>query len=130
MRDTSWWLAIALSGGLAVALGAFAAHGLQGQLSARLLTAFETGVRYQMWHTLAMLGVLAWRAGQPCRGQQLTLGLWALGMVLFSGSLYALALSGIGRLGMITPLGGVAFIAGWVMLAVTALRAQSASGST
>lgn len=128
MRDTYWWLGVAISGALAVMLGAFAAHGLQGQLPARLLAVFETGVRYQMWHTLAMLGVLAWRTALPVPGQRLTLALWGLGIVLFSGSLYALALSGIGRLGMITPLGGVAFIAGWLALGYSALRAQSLSG--
>lgn len=128
MRDTPWWLAVAASGGLAVMLGAFAAHGLQGQLSPRLLAAFETGVRYQMWHTLAMLGVLAWRAVHPSPGQRLAVALWALGILLFSGSLYAMALIGITRLGMITPFGGVAFILGWAALAYAALRAQSLSG--
>lgn len=130
MQDRNWWLITALSGALMVMAGAFAAHGLQSQLSPRLLATFETGVRYQAWHTLAMLGVLAWRAAQPLPGQRLALSLWTLGVVLFSGSLYALALTGIGRLGIITPLGGLAMIAGWLALAVSVARAQSLSGST
>lgn len=130
MQDRNWWLVTTLSGALMVMAGAFAAHGLQGHLSPRLLTTFETGVRYQAWHTLAMLGVLAWRAALPLPGQRLALSLWALGVALFSGSLYALALTGIGRLGIITPFGGVAMIAGWLALAVSVARAQSLSGNT
>lgn len=133
MPDRGWWCLAALSGALAVMAGAFAAHALQGQLSGRMLAAFETGVRYQAWHTLAMLGVLAWRASRPMRGQRLVLGLWTAGMLLFSGSLYALALSGLRGLGMVTPFGGVLMIAGWLALALCALRArpdQSESGMT
>ncbi|WP_111414878.1 DUF423 domain-containing protein [Billgrantia lactosivorans] len=132
MHDRGWWCLAALSGALAVMAGAFAAHALQGQLPERLAAAFETGVHYQMWHTLAMLGVLGWRAARPSRGQYLVLGLWTAGMLLFSGSLYALALTGLRGLGMITPFGGVLMIAGWLALAVSALRAgrpaQSESG--
>lgn len=126
MRDRWWWSVTALSGALSVMAGAFAAHALQGQLPERLLAAFETGVRYQAWHTLAMLGVLAWRASQPMRGQLLALGLWTAGIVLFSGSLYALSLTGLRGLGMITPMGGVLMIAGWLALAGCALRARPA----
>ncbi|WP_444678967.1 DUF423 domain-containing protein [Halomonas sp. E19] len=122
MHERGWWSLAALSGALAVVAGAFAAHALQGALPARLLAAFETGVRYQMWHTLAMLGVLAWRSVRPRRGQVLVLGLWTAGIVLFSGSLYAMALSGARGLGMITPLGGVLLIGGWLALALCALR--------
>ncbi len=88
-------------------------------------------MRYQAWHTLAMLGVLAWRASRPTRGQRLVLGLWTAGIVLFSGSLYAMALLGASGLGMVTPFGGVLMIVGWLALAVCALRArpdQSESG--
>ncbi|QOR40548.1 DUF423 domain-containing protein [Billgrantia diversa] len=132
MHDRGWWCLAALSGALAVMAGAFAAHALQGLLPERMLAAFETGVRYQAWHTLAMLGVLAWRAARPFRGQHLVLGFWTAGIVLFSGSLYAMALLGVRALGMVTPLGGVMMIAGWLALAVCALRArpevQSESG--
>ncbi|RTR05576.1 DUF423 domain-containing protein [Halomonas nitroreducens] len=123
MQDRAWWLAAALSGALMVMAGAFGAHALEGSLAPRLVAAVETGVRYQAWHTLAMLGVLAWRSACPHPGQHLVLGLWAVGMLLFSGSLYALALSGLGRLGLVTPLGGVLLIGGWLALASCVLRA-------
>lgn len=125
MHDRCWWCLAALSGALAVMAGAFAAHALQGQLPARLFAAFETGVRYQAWHTLAMLGVLAWRASCPILGQRLVLMLWTAGIVLFSGSLYGMALLGLRELGMVTPFGGVLMIAGWLALAVCAFRARS-----
>lgn len=125
MRDRGWWVGAALSGALVVMAGAFGAHALEGTLAPRLAAAFETGVRYQAWHTLALLAVLAWRTAAPLAGQRLALGLWATGMALFSGSLYALALSGVSRLGMITPLGGVLLIAGWLALAAAAWRARA-----
>lgn len=126
MQDRGWWLGAALSGALVVMAGAFGAHALEGTLTPRLVAAFETGVRYQAWHTLALLAVLAWRAAMPLAGQRLALGLWAAGMGLFSGSLYAMALTGAGGLGMITPLGGVLLIAGWLALAAAVLRAPRA----
>jgi len=123
------WCGVALSGALMVALGAYAAHGLSARVSAELVSAVETGVRYQAWHTLAVLAVLAWRASTPLTGQRLALGLWAAGIALFSGSLYAMALTGATALGMITPLGGLLMIAGWLTLAVTVLRARPQSPS-
>ncbi|MDR5893970.1 DUF423 domain-containing protein [Halomonas mongoliensis] len=123
MQDRGWWLGAALSGALVVMAGAFGAHALEGTLTPRLVAAFETGVRYQAWHTLALLAVLARRAAMPLAGQRLAMGLWAAGMGLFSGSLYAMALTGAGGLGMITPLGGVLLIAGWLALAAAVLRA-------
>ena len=123
MQDRGWWLGAALSGAAVVMAGAFGAHALEGQLAPRLVAAFETGVRYQAWHTLALLAVLAWRATAPLAGQRLAMGLWAAGIGLFSGSLYAMALSGAGGLGMITPVGGVLLIAGWLALAGAVLRA-------
>lgn len=124
MQDRGWWFGAALSGALVVMAGAFGAHALEGQMAPRLAAAFETGVRYQAWHTLALLAVLAWRASRPLAGQRLALGLWAVGMGLFSGSLYAMALTGLGSLGMITPLGGLLLIAGWLALATAAGRAR------
>lgn len=123
MQDRGWWLGAALSGAVVVMAGAFGAHALEGQLAPRLVAAFETGVRYQAWHTLALLAVLAWRATAPLAGQRLAMGLWAAGIGLFSGSLYAMVLSGAGGLGMITPVGGVLLIAGWLALAGAVLRA-------
>lgn len=112
----------AISGGLGVALGAFGAHGLRSRLTADLLSTFETGVRYQMYHALALL-LVAWAATRwP---GTLTTGagwLFVTGTVIFSGSLYLLAFTGARWLGTITPLGGVAFIAGWACLALAALR--------
>ncbi|WP_290786311.1 DUF423 domain-containing protein [Halomonas sp.] len=123
MQDRGWWLGAALSGAVVVMAGAFGAHALEGQLAPRLAAAFETGVRYQAWHTLALLAVLAWRATLPLPGQRLAMGLWAGGMLLFSGSLYAMALTGLGGLGMITPVGGVLMIAGWLALGACVVRA-------
>jgi len=112
-----------LSGALAVALGAFGAHGLAGRLSPDLLATFETGVRYEMYHALALIAV-AWAVTRwPGSGLPPVAGwLFVAGTVLFSFSLYALALTGMRWLGAITPLGGVAFIAGWLCLALAALR--------
>ena len=131
MRHRVTWVVTALSGLIMVMAGAFGAHGLEGRISASLLEAFETGVRYQAWHTLAILAVLIWRQHMPLKGQSLVLWLWGAGIVLFSGSLYLLALAGTRGIGMITPLGGVLLMAGWLALAFTAWRARAPSdGST
>jgi uncharacterized membrane protein YgdD (TMEM256/DUF423 family) len=107
----------AISAGLAVALGAFAAHGLRGRLSPEALTTFETGARYHMYHALALLAV-AWAAARwPGAASTAAGWLFVAGTVLFSGSLYLLATTGVRALGAITPLGGLAFILGWVALA-------------
>ena len=109
-------------GGLGVALGAFAAHGLRSTLSSADLATFETGVRYQMYHAFALLAV----AGAVARWEASTAvaagWLFTAGIVLFSGSLYLLVLTGPRWLGAVTPLGGVAFLAGWALLAWTAIR--------
>lgn len=109
----------AINAALAVAAGAFAAHGLRERLAERALEIFETGARYHMYHALAMIfaGLLA------ARGASTAGWMFQAGIVLFSGSLYALALSDVKVLGAITPLGGLAFIAGWVWLAWAAWRA-------
>jgi uncharacterized membrane protein YgdD (TMEM256/DUF423 family) len=111
-----------VSGFVGVALGAFAAHALKGRLSADLLAVFETGVRYQMYHALALLAV-----GWACTrwpGAVLTTGGWLFvaGTALFSGSLYALSLSGARGWGAIAPIGGIAFLAGWICLAWAAWK--------
>ena len=102
-------------------LGAFGAHGLRGRLSPEMLAVFETGVRYNMYHALAILavGLMMPTFG----GWILRAAGWAFtaGIVLFSGSLYALALTGVTTLGAITPLGGVAFLIGWALLIFAAL---------
>ena len=113
----------ALSGAMAVALGAFGAHGLKARLPADLLATFETGVRYQMYHALALLAV-AWAVTRWSGSHLPTSAGWLFvaGTVLFSFSLYLLALTGQRWLGAVTPLGGVAFVAGWVCLALAAWR--------
>lgn len=112
----------AASAFVAVAAGAFGAHALRARLSPDLLAVFETGARYQMYHALGLLAVAwavtRWPSPWPPRAGWLFLA----GTVLFSGSLYALALSGIPWLGAITPLGGLAFLAGWLCLAFAASR--------
>ncbi|UYF99782.1 MULTISPECIES: DUF423 domain-containing protein [unclassified Halomonas] len=113
--DKAWWCWVAVSGALMVALGAYAAHGLAARASSDMVSAVETGVRYQAWHTLAMLAVLVWRAQRPRAGQRLVLTLWLLGTLGFCGSLYAMALFGL-NVGVVTPIGGVALIGGWLAL--------------
>jgi len=101
---------------LAVALGAFGAHGLKSQLSSDMLQPFKTGVDYHFYHALGLLliGILA--VSFPSDLIKWSAILLTAGIVLFSGSLYALAISGIKWLGAITPFGGISFIAGWVLL--------------
>ena len=117
-------LVAAVAGFLAVALGAFAAHGLRNVLSAEYLTVFQTGVHYQMVHALALLAVGMLLQKSPARSLRIAAWGFTLGIVLFSGSLYALTLSGVRGLGMITPLGGVAFLVGWASLAWFAWRSR------
>jgi uncharacterized membrane protein YgdD (TMEM256/DUF423 family) len=118
--DRTFLLIGALAGFLGVAFGAFGAHALRARLSPEMLAVFETGVRYQMYHALAILLV---SATIPRFGGWLIVAagwLMTVGIVLFSGSLYALALTGVTTLGAITPIGGLAFLAGWACLAVAA----------
>ena len=110
------WLGIAaINGALAVMAGAFAAHGLKARLSADALAVFETGARYHMYHALAiaLAGLVAARRAAIA---------FLAGIVLFSGSLYLLALTGVTLLGAVTPVGGLCFIAGWALLAWAAFR--------
>ncbi|MGH8539455.1 MAG: DUF423 domain-containing protein [Stenotrophobium sp.] len=119
------WLTFgAAYGFLAVAFGAFGAHALKARLSAEMLAVWRTGVEYQMYHALALLliGLLTRQAPSAA----LNAGGWcfAAGVLLFSGSLYALALSGVRVLGAVTPFGGLLFLAGWVLLGWSAIRAN------
>ena len=121
-------LLAALFGFTGVGLGAFAAHGLKGQLSAEYLAVFQTGVHYQMLHALALLALAAlW---QRLGGRLLTAAgvCFCVGILLFSGSLYALTLSGISALGMVTPVGGLTFLAGWFCLGLAAWRLPAHTG--
>ncbi len=117
------WIVIgAASAFVSVAAGAFGAHGLKSRLTPDLLTIFETGARYHMYHSLGLIAVGLLAASRP--SGLLTGAGWAMvaGILLFSGSLYALALSGVRALGAITPLGGLAFLAGWALFALAAWR--------
>jgi uncharacterized membrane protein YgdD (TMEM256/DUF423 family) len=107
----------ALLGGLAVAAGAFGAHGLRGHLSSDMLSAFETGARYQMYHALALLAVAVLLERRPSGMVRLAGWCWVGGTILFSGSLYLLALTGTTWWGAVTPLGGVVLLVGWGTLA-------------
>ena len=113
----------ALIGGLAVAFGAFGAHALKATLSPEDLATFEIGVRYQMYHALALIAV-AWGMTQ-WESPLLPIAGWAfvVGITVFSGSLYLLVLTGPRWLGAITPVGGVALLVGWALMAWTAFRA-------
>jgi uncharacterized membrane protein YgdD (TMEM256/DUF423 family) len=108
---------------LAVALGAFGAHALKERLSGDMTAVWETAVQYHAWHALAMFGLGLLMLHWPERAD-LRLASWLLlgGIVLFSGSLYALALSGVRGLGAVTPIGGVLFLAGWLVLAWAVAR--------
>ncbi|MBV8033209.1 MAG: DUF423 domain-containing protein [Betaproteobacteria bacterium] len=111
----------ALSAFIAVGLGAFGAHGLRTRLAPEMLAVFEVGVRYQMYHALALVAT-AWAAGKWPGALALAAGwLFVAGTLAFSGSLYALSLGGPRWLGPVTPLGGLAFLAGWICLASAAL---------
>lgn len=123
---TARWGAVgALSGAVAVICGAFGAHALRSWVAADLLAAFETGARYQMFHALALLGIAALLG--RVRHAALAVAPWLFlgGTVLFSGSLYALAMTGFRAFGAVTPLGGLCFIAGWLALAWGLWRGRS-----
>lgn len=105
------------AGFLGVALGAFAAHGLKTTFSPELLAVFETGVRYQMYHAFALFAAAWGFARWQARAFALAGGLFVTGILLFSGSLYLMAFSGERWLGAVTPIGGLAFLAGWLCLA-------------
>ena len=106
-----------VSAAVAVALGAFAAHGLRSRLVPDMLSVFEIGARYQMYHALALLGVALAHARWPTTAIAVAGWLFVAGTLVFSGSLYVMAVTGQRWLGAVTPFGGAAFIAGWIALA-------------
>lgn len=111
-----------VSAALAVALGAFGAHGLKSRLTPELMVTWQTAVQYHFYHALGLFAVAGVAALLPASAAVKWSGwLMVAGILLFSGSLYALALTGVRGLGAITPLGGVAFIIAWVLLGVAAL---------
>ena len=119
---TGWFAVGAVAAAPGVALGAFGAHGLKSRVTPDLLVVFETGVRYHMYHALALLAV-GWAATRwPTPWVAAAGWLFTAGIVIFSGSLYAMTLTGARWLGAVTPIGGLAFIAAWLALATGALR--------
>jgi len=122
MTGKNLLISAALAALLAVAFGAFGAHGMKNMLSEADMAIYRTAVDYHMWHALglALIGLLAERY-PDARGFRWAGGAMMIGLLLFSGSLYALSLSGLRWLGMITPLGGLSFMAGWALMALTLL---------
>lgn len=125
MKHTPFLIIGAVSCGLAVVLGAFGAHALKTQLAPELLAVYQTGVQYHMAHGLGLL-LIAILIGQLGNSRMLSIAGWLMvvGMLLFSGSLYLLSISGLRWLGAITPFGGTAFIAAWISLAIGAWKAR------
>jgi uncharacterized membrane protein YgdD (TMEM256/DUF423 family) len=122
MSSSSWMVLGSILGASGVALGAFGAHGLKSRVDPAMLAVFETAVRYHLTHALALLAV-AW-AAERWPGSPATAAGWLFvaGIVIFSGSLYLMVLTGARWLGAVTPIGGLALIAGWCALALAALR--------
>ena len=123
MNKLFWIKAVAISGLLSVLIGAFAAHALETSISAQRMDTLYAAVKYQMFHTLALFGLVC--VGDEIlslRWKKFAAAFFLLGMILFSGSLYLLVATNISSLGMITPFGGIAFIIGWVILFLAAIR--------
>mgnify|MGYP001618697614 CR=1 FL=1 len=118
-----WLLIAAVNGLIAVAAGAFGAHGLRGHVAASDMAVFQTAAQYQMYHALALLGV-AWLAEKHPLAWQITAAGWGFlaGIILFCGSLYALSLTGSRAFVWLTPAGGVFLLGGWTLLALAGLR--------
>ena len=116
-----WLLIAAVNGFISVAAGAFGAHGLQGRLDPHALTVFETGARYQMYHALA-IGIAA--VSSRNIATNIACASFLAGIILFSGSLYLLALTGVRAFGFVTPFGGLAFLLGWLALAWSAAHVR------
>jgi uncharacterized membrane protein YgdD (TMEM256/DUF423 family) len=120
-------LIAAINGLLAVLLGAFGAHALETRVHVDLLDVWQTGVQYQMFHTAALIAVHVLQREYPAqRGLAISAQLFVAGIVLFCGSLYLMTLTGARWLGIITPIGGVLFLAGWLQLALICYRLRKA----
>ena len=113
----------------AVALGALGAHALRGHLDPQMTAVWQSAVQYHAWHAIALIGVGSLLLHFPSRGLRLAAWLFVAGILLFAGSLYVIAVTGARSLGMITPLGGVAFLAGWATFAWSAWRDVRRSSS-
>lgn len=117
-----WFVIGAINAALAVALGAFGAHGLQGRIDAHALSIYETGARYHMYHALAICLAALGMRGAAAQSASYAAAFFLAGILLFSGSLYVLALTGTRAVAIVTPFGGVAFLIGWVTLAYAGSR--------
>lgn len=121
--DSNIWIVSGCTlGFFGVALGAFGAHALAPKLSERALEIYQTATQYQMVHALALLALGLWANQHPAANAQVTGYAWVAGTMIFSGSLYALAITDIKILGAITPIGGVLFLAGWASFALQAMK--------
>ncbi|WP_338081874.1 DUF423 domain-containing protein [Alteromonas lipotrueae] len=125
-----WLCAGILLAATAVMLGAFGAHGLKAILAPSALTTFEIGVRYQMYHGLAIVALPALSAYIPPKWLNAVAALFVIGCALFSGSLYLLAVTGNGLFGPITPLGGLCLIIGWMALAIAVVKGKTSKGKS
>lgn len=121
--ERTFFIVAAVSAFISVAAGAFGAHGLKSRLTPEMLTVFEVGVRYQMYHSFGLF-VVSWACERfPSSSTTTTSGwLFIAGIIIFSGSLYLLSITGLKWLGAITPIGGLAFLFGWIMLAWSAVQ--------
>jgi uncharacterized membrane protein YgdD (TMEM256/DUF423 family) len=123
----SWIALSAFSGLVAVGLGAFGGHGLRSLVTPEMLAVWRTGVEYQLFHTLAMLALALAPTSAASALRRWPLRLWAAGILLFSGSLYVMVLSGTRAVGIVTPIGGSCFMAGWLLLVWAAWSRRRAS---
>ena len=121
-RHITWIIIGSALAALAVSIGAFGAHGLKSKVSSEDLVIFETGVRYQMYHSLGLIliGILGFHF--PSNIIQLPAALFIIGIIIFSGTLYLIPLTGLRWLGAITPIGGTALIAGWIALVYNIIK--------
>jgi uncharacterized membrane protein YgdD (TMEM256/DUF423 family) len=123
MLAKQWVMIGCISGFFAVALGAFGAHGLRDSLSERAMAIYQTAVHYHMIHALALIGLGLWAAQNSMMDTKLAGWAFTVGIIIFSGSLYALAVTDLKFLGAITPIGGVCFLTGWIAFAFLAWKA-------
>ncbi len=125
IMERLFFMLASLFGGLAVALGAFGAHAMRGRVAEAMLANYETGVRYHFYHALALVAVVVAIQRWPSSNLPVVAGwLFVVGILIFSGSLYIMAFTGLRWLGAITPIGGVALIAGWICLLLVAWRSS------
>jgi uncharacterized membrane protein YgdD (TMEM256/DUF423 family) len=123
MQKGNFWIFLGcVSGLLSVMMGAFGAHAVKAKISAEMLSVYQTGAQYQMYHALALLALGLWMSTHPTAHSSVAGWAFTLGSVIFSGSLYALSLSGVRGLGAITPVGGLLFMIGWIAFGLSVFK--------